>query len=323
MHSTDNDWQDHEFMLDDKKNVLEAKRCGYVAIVGRPNVGKSTLLNHLLGKKVSITSRRPQTTRHQILGIHTRECIQTIYVDTPGMSSNTNRKIHKYMNKEAVKALMDVNLIVFVVDRCVWLQDDQWILNNIISAKCPVIVAVNKIDRVLHKNDLIEYFKILAGYAEFLAIVPISAQNGKNIKQLQDQISQKIPVGKHLFEKDQFTDRNSRFLVAELIREKIMRQLGDELPYSVAVEIESFKRVERSSGVLWDIQGSIFVERSGQKAIVIGNGGERLKKIGQEARLGMENLLGNKVMLRLWVKVRRGWSNDVRALQSLGYEYSG
>ena len=323
MDSTDNDWQDHELILDDKENVLEATRCGYVAIVGRTNVGNSSLLNHLFGNKVYITSRRPQTTRHQILGIHTQDCIQTIYVDTPGMSSNTSRKIHKYMNKEAVKALMDVNLIVFVVDRCVWMQDDQWILNNIISAKCPVIVAVNKIDRVLHKNDLIEYFKTLAGYAEFLAIVPISAQNGKNIKQLQEQISQKIPVGKHLFEKDQFTDRNSRFLVAELIREKIMRQLGDELPYSVAVEIESFKRVERSSGVLWDIQGSIFVERSGQKAIVIGNGGERLKKIGQEARLGMENLLGDKVMLRLWVKVRRGWSNDVRALQSLGYDYTG
>lgn len=299
-----------------------AGRCGYVAIVGRPNVGKSTLLNHLLGQKLSITSRRPQTTRHQVLGIKTEQGVQTVYVDTPGMHKVQKKAINRYMNKAASSALDGIDAIVFVVDRLAWSEEDQMVLDKVQGARCPVILAVNKVDKIQDKGQLIPHLEMLSAKMAFHAVVPISAQQGHNLKQLDEMINQLIPEGVHHFPEDQLTDRSSRFLAAELVREKVMRQLGDELPYEVAVEIEEFKHEMRPKGPLLTISALILVERSGQKAIVIGERGARLKKIGQDARKDMEQLFDAKVMLNLWVKVKAGWSDDERALKSLGYDHN-
>lgn len=300
----------------------EPSRCGYVAIVGRPNVGKSTLLNHLLGQKLSITSRRPQTTRHQVLGIKTEHGHQTVYVDTPGMHKVQKKAINRYMNKAASSALAGIDAIVFVVDRLTWNEEDQMVLDKVKGARCPVILAVNKVDKIGDKTLLIPHLESLSEKMDFHAVVPISAQHGHNLKPLEDMITQLIPEGVHHFPEDQLTDRSSRFLAAELVREKVMRQLGDELPYEVTVEIEEFKHEMRPKGPLLTISALILVERAGQKAIVIGDRGARLKKIGQEARKDMEHLFDAKVMLNLWVKVKAGWSDDERALKSLGYDHN-
>ena len=297
-------------------------RCGYVAIVGRPNVGKSTLLNHLIGQKLSITSRRPQTTRHQVIGIKTEQGIQTVYVDTPGMHKVQKKAINRYMNRAANSALTGIDLIVLVVDRLVWTEEDQMVLDRVKSARCSVILAVNKVDKVNDKSLLIPHLETLAKKAGFFQVVPISAQHGHNLKQLGAMIEQQMPEGVHHFPEDQLTDRSSRFLAAELVREKVMRQLGDELPYEVTVEIEEFSHEQRPKGPLLTISALILVERAGQKAIVIGDKGGRLKKIGQEARKDMEQMFDSKVMLNLWVKVKAGWSDDERALKSLGYDHN-
>ncbi|KEQ15366.1 GTPase Era [Endozoicomonas montiporae] len=297
-------------------------RCGYVAIVGRPNVGKSTLLNHILGQKLSITSRRPQTTRHQVLGIKTEDGIQTIYVDTPGMHKEQKKAINRYMNRAATSALTGVDAIVFVVDRLKWNHEDQLVLDKLQHASCPVILAVNKVDRIEDKAELMPHLQELADKHDFKAIMPISAQHGHNLKELETMIEGMMPESIHFYPEDQVTDRSSRFMAAELVREKIMRQLGDELPYEMTVEIEEFKHEMRPKGPLLTISALILVERQGQKAIVIGDKGARLKTIGQEARKDMEHMFDAKVMLNLWVKVKGGWSDDDRALKSLGYDYS-
>ena len=302
--------------------LTATSRCGYVAIVGRPNVGKSTLLNHLLGQKLSITSRRPQTTRHQVLGIKTEQGVQTVYVDTPGMHKVQKKAINRYMNKAASSALAGIDAIVFVVDRLTWTEEDQMVLDKVQGAHCPVILAVNKVDKIQDKGQLIPHLEMLSAKMHFHTVVPISAQHGHNLKQLEELINQLIPEGVHHFPEDQLTDRSSRFLAAELVREKVMRQLGDELPYEVTVEIEEFKQEMRPKGPLLTISALILVERGGQKAIVIGERGTRLKKIGQEARKDMEQLFDAKVMLNLWVKVKAGWSDDERALKSLGYDHN-
>lgn len=311
----------YEFNLSDPCSKLS--RCGYVAIVGRPNVGKSTLLNHLLGQKLSITSRRPQTTRHQVLGIKTEQGVQTVYVDTPGMHKVQKKAINRYMNKAASSALLaGIDLIVFVVDRLAWNEEDQMVLEKVKGARCPVILAVNKVDKISDKVQLIPHIELLSTKMDFHAVVPISARHGHNLKQLDDIITPLMPEGIHHFPEDQLTDRSSRFLAAELVREKIMRQLGDELPYEVTVEIEEFKHEARPKGPLLTISALILVEKAGQKAIVIGDRGARLKKIGQEARGDMEHMFDSKVMLNLWVKVKAGWSDDERALKSLGYNHN-
>ena len=299
-----------------------ATRCGYVAIVGRPNVGKSTLLNHILGQKLSITSRRPQTTRHQVLGIKTEGDTQTIYVDTPGMHKIQKKAINRYMNRAATSALTGVDVVVFVVDQLKWTEEDQLVLDKLAHAPCPVILVINKVDRIQEKEALMPYLAELAEKADFKAIMPISAQHGHNLDKLESMIEEMMPQSMHFFPEDQITDRSSRFLAAELVREKIMRQLGDELPYEMAVEIEEFKHEMRPKGPLLTISALILVERSSQKAIVIGDKGARLKLIGQEARADMERMFDSKVMLNLWVKVKGGWSDDDRALKSLGYDYS-
>ncbi len=290
-------------------------RCGYIAIVGRPNVGKSTLLNHILGQKLSITSRKPQTTRHQVLGIKTEGDIQAIYVDTPGLHLRDEKAINRYMNRAASAALADVDLALFVVDRDRWTDEDDLVLEKLRHAECPVVLVVNKIDRLADKVELLPLIESLSSRFEFADIVPVSALRGHNRDDLETLIHGYLPEGIHLFPEDQITNRSERFLAAELVREKIMRQLGEEVPYAMTVEIEEFKASPR----LIEISALILVERQGQKKILIGEGGSRLRQIGTEARKDMEKAFDSKVMLRLWVKVKSGWSDDERALRSLGY----
>ena len=297
-----------------KKN--RGKKCGYVAIIGRPNVGKSTLLNHILGSKLSITSRKPQTTRHNLLGIKTTENAQIIFVDTPGMHFNQKKALNRYMNQEAESALKDVDVIVFVVDRDTWNETDKIVAEEVFKSKIPVIITINKFDKISPNNGLISHIQALSDQYPNAIIVPVSALYGNQLDILESEITKILPVGEYFFPDEQITDKTERFLVAELVREKITRQLGAELPYETTIEIESFKHEKK----ICYINALILVEREGQKIIMIGDKGERLKKIGQEARLDMERLLEKKVMLTLWVKVKRGWSDDTRALQSLGYK---
>ena len=291
-------------------------RCGYVAIVGRPNVGKSTLLNHLLGQKISITSRKPQTTRHQVLGIKTEDNHQIIFVDTPGLHKDAGKAINRYMNRAASAAIRDVDLVIFVVDRTAWTEEDSIVLEQIEQSGLPTMLVVNKIDLLADKTELLPHLQSLAARAEFSAILPVSALRQHNVDALEEQILTLLPESGHFFPEDQITDRSQRFLAAEIVREKIMRQLGDELPYSIAVEIEEFAQ----EGEVLHISAVIFVERTGQKRILIGDKGSRLRSIGSDARRDMEGLFDSKVMLRLWVKVKSGWSDDERALRSLGYD---
>ncbi|WP_444931753.1 GTPase Era [Microbulbifer sp. SSSA002] len=293
----------------------QPSRCGYVAIVGRPNVGKSTLLNHLLGQKLAITSRKPQTTRHNMLGIKTEGPNQIIFVDTPGLHSDQEKAINRYMNRAAASAARDVDAVVFVVERTRWSEADQLVADKLRGIKCPLIIAVNKVDQLEDKADLLPQLQALAEQHPKAEIVPISALRNVNLDALEEVILKHLPEGQHFFPEDQVTDRSSRFLAAEIVREKIMRQLGAEVPYQVTVEVEEFTQ----EGKVLHISAAILVERSGQKRILIGNKGERIKQIGSQAREDMERMFDNKVMLNLWVKVKSGWSDDERALRSLGY----
>ena len=291
-------------------------KCGYIAIVGRPNVGKSTLLNRILGQKLSITSRKPQTTRHQILGMKTTDDVQAIYVDTPGLHEGYSEKaLNRYINKVASNAIKDVDLVVFVVDRTKWMPEDEVVLQKIIGANVPCILVINKVDHLADKSTLLPHLQEVSQKMNFLEVVPVSAKLGNNVEQLEASIAKYIPEGMHFYDRDQFTDRSVRFLAAELVREKIMRQLGDELPYSMTVEIEKFE----DNGKIITIHALILVEREGQKKILIGDKGERIKQIGTDARLDMEKMFDSKVMLNTWVKVKGGWADDERALKSLGY----
>jgi len=292
------------------------ERCGYIAIVGRPNVGKSTLLNRILGQKLSITSRKPQTTRHQILGMKTEGDVQAIYVDTPGLHEGyTEKALNRYINKVASSTIKDVDLAVFVIDRTKWTNEDQVVMEKIKAANVPCILVVNKVDFLAEKTDLLPFLQEVSQKMDFISVIPISAKHGKNVPELEEKIAEQLPEGMHYYDKDQFTDRSARFLAAELVREKIMRQLGDELPYSMTVEIEKFEETED----LITIHALILVERDGQKKILIGDKGARIKQIGMDARKDMENMFDCKVMLHTWVKVKGGWADDDRALKSLGY----
>lgn len=290
--------------------------CGFIAIVGRPNVGKSTLLNKILGQKISITSRKAQTTRHRIVGIKTEGAYQEIYVDTPGLHIEEKQAINRLMNRAASSAIGDVDLIIFVVDGTHWNADDEMVLNKLRNAKAPVVLAINKVDNIKNKDDLLPFITDLSSKFNFAHIVPISAQRGNNVHELEKIVRQSLREGVHHFPEDYVTDRSQRFMASEIIREKLMRFTGEELPYSVTVEIEQFKVNERGT---YEINGLILVEREGQKKMVIGAGGQKIKTIGMEARADMERLFDNKVHLELWVKVKSGWADDERALRSLGY----
>ncbi|MEJ2531440.1 MAG: GTPase Era [Halioglobus sp.] len=296
--------------------ATEQRRCGYVAIVGRPNVGKSTLLNYLLGQKISITSRKPQTTRHRVLGIKTEGNHQIIFVDTPGLHKAEERAINRYMNRAASSTLRDVDVVLFVVDRTAWTEEDDMVLERVVQSGLPTLLVVNKVDLLEDKSLLLPQLQALSAKAPFKAIVPVSALRRQNLVELEQEILRLLPESDHFFPEEQITDRSQRFLAAEIVREKITRQLGDELPYAVTVEIETFAR----EGDVLHISAVIFVERKGQKKILIGEGGSRLRSIGTDARQDMELLFDSRVMLRLWVKVKSGWSDDERALRSLGYD---
>lgn len=290
--------------------------CGFIAIVGRPNVGKSTLLNKILGQKISITSRKAQTTRHRILGIKTEGAYQEIYVDTPGLHIEEKRAINRLMNRAASSAIGDVDMVIFVVEGTKWTDDDEMVLNKLRSTKAPVVLAINKIDNIQNKDELLPHITELSAKFPFKEIIPISGQRGKNVHILEKFVRESLKEGIHHYPEEYVTDRSQRFMASEIIREKLMRFMGEELPYSVTVEVEQFKTNERGT---YEINGLILVEREGQKKMVIGNKGQKIKVIGTEARADMERLFDNKVHLELWVKVKAGWADDERALRSLGY----
>ena len=291
------------------------QRCGYVAIVGRPNVGKSTLLNFILGMKLSITSRKPQTTRHQIIGVKTTGNVQAIYVDTPGIHQRRGTAINKYMNRAATSVLNDVDVILFLVQVKQWTEEDQAIIEKLASVECPVLLVVNKMDKLASKKELLPIISELSERYDFAEIVPVSAMNGMNVDVLEQKISPLLPENAHFYPGDQVTDRSMRFLASEIIREKLIRELGQELPYTSTVDIDKYIEDED----LVRIHATIYVESTGQKAIIIGKKGARLKSIGTAARQDISKMIETKVYLNLWVKVREGWSNDERALRGLGY----
>ncbi len=290
-------------------------RCGLVAIVGRPNVGKSTLLNHLLRQKISITSRKPQTTRHRILGINSDKDTQCIFVDTPGLHAKHDKALNRAMNDAVASTVQDVDLILFVVERFVWNDTDELVLNLLKKTKTPVILLINKIDLIKDKEELLPHIGVLSAKHDFAEIIPVSALGGHNLDAIESTVKNFLPKSPFLFPEDQITDRSSRFLAAELIREKVTRQLGEEIPYEITVEIEKYEQL----GSVLHIHGLILVDKKGQKRIIIGKDGDRLKQIGSAAREDMEKTFESKVMLNLWVKVKSGWADDERALQSLGY----
>ena len=291
-------------------------RCGYIAIVGRPNVGKSTLLNAILGQKLSITSRKPQTTRHQILGIKTTATEQNIYVDTPGLHRDRHRALNRYMNQAAIGAIEAVDVVILVVDARTWTEEDDTVLRVVNRTKAACIVALNKLDQLERRSDLLALLKQTAERAEFEHIIPISALKGDNLVELERAAAALLPVASALFPDDQLTDRSTRFVAAEIVREKFIEHLGQELPYQLSVEIEYFEEGEREV----NIGAVVWVERKGQKGIIIGKQGRTMKSVGIEARSDLQTLLDTKVNLKLWAKVKEGWSNDDRALTILGYD---
>jgi len=291
-------------------------RCGLVAIVGRANVGKSTYLNAALGQKLSITSRKPQTTRHRLLGIKNTPDAQLIFIDTPGFQIKPRRRLNRSMNREAHRAIDDVDVIVLMVEAQRWNAEDQGVCRRVAQARAPVLLAVNKVDRVSRKEDLLPYLDSVSKHAAFAEIVPVSAQERVNLDRLEACIVERLPPGPRLFPEDQLTDANDRFLCSEIIREKLMRQLGEELPYSVCVVIEQL--VEEKS--LLRIAATIWVEKASQKGIVIGAGGKALKTIATDARHELETFFGKRVHLETWVKVQERWADDAKALQQLGLD---
>ena len=289
--------------------------CGYVALIGQPNVGKSTLMNHLLRQKISITSRKPQTTRHRILGISTNAAGQAIYLDTPGMHQNEKRALNRYLNRTADTTLLGVNLVVWLKDRLAWETYDDVIFKKLQRAKLPVVLVVNKVDRIIDKDTVFAFFDDAQKRFPFEHLIPVSALKGTNLDKLESLIMELLPEGEPIYPEDQVTDRPERFLAAEIIREKLTRRLGQELPYALTVEIE---RYDAEPGIT-KIYAIIWVERETQKNMVIGKQGHMLKKVGSDARVDIEKLIDKKVYLQLWVKVKRGWSDSERALQSLGF----
>ena len=291
-------------------------RSGFAALVGRPNVGKSTLLNALIGAKLSIVTPRPQTTRHRILGILTLPQAQIAFLDTPGLHLKATRALNKAMNRTAAAALEGADLAVLVVEALRWTREDQLVLERIVRAHRPVIAAVNKIDRVRPRERLLPYLAELTQRHEFLAIVPVAARGGDNIEDLKHTIAAQLPRSPALFPEGELTDRTLSFRIAETIREKLTLELNQEVPYGIAVEVE---RLAQEEGQL-AVDAAIWVDREGQKPIVIGAGGERLKRVGRTARLALNGMLGQRLHLNLWVKVRDNWADSARALHELGVE---
>jgi GTP-binding protein Era len=296
--------------------MAETQLCGYVALVGRPNVGKSTLLNHLVGRKLSITSRKPQTTRHNLLGVDTNGRAQAIYVDTPGIHDGSGRAMNRYMVRTATSALHDVDIVVVVLERLRLGDEDLHVIDLVRAARGRKMCVINKIDQMESPDQLLPHIARLDAMGVFEEIIPVSALRGTGLDRLKQAVHERLPEGPHLFPPDQVTDRSERFIAGEIVREKLMRRLGDELPHRITVVIENYVVKER----IVDIDATIFVEREGQKAIIIGRGGALLKSVGQDARADIEALIERKVMLRLWVKVKAGWTNNEAGLRRLGFD---
>jgi len=294
---------------------MDELKSGHVAIVGRPNVGKSTLLNRLIGEKISIVSRKAQTTRHKITGILTRPDVQFVFVDTPGFQTRHTGALNRAMNRGVTEALAGVDVIVLVIEAGHFEPEDQAVI-RLLPKDRPVVLAINKLDRLKDKATLLPMLASLAEAFPFAAIVPVSAAKGTQVEDLLAEVKKHLPHGEILFGEDEITDRSERFLAAEYIREKLFRQLGDELPYAATVNIEKFEQ----DGALRRISAVIVVDRPAHKGIVIGKGGQTLKRIATEARQDMERLFAGKVFLEVFVQVKSGWSDDERLLKSLGYE---
>ena len=288
---------------------------GYIAIVGRPNVGKSTLLNHLIGQKISITSRKAQTTRHRIIGILTEDSMQFVFVDTPGFQTQHLNTLNKGLNKVVTSSLRDVNVVMFVIEARHFDERDRLVM-NLLPKDAPVILVINKVDNLEVKGELLPFMQEISKEREFAAIVPVSAKHDKQLDTLLDALRPFIPEGEKIYPEDEITDRNEKFLAAEIVREKVFRFTGEELPYSVSVVIEQFKL----EGKLRRIHAAILVDKDAHKAMLIGKNGEKLKEIATQARLDMEKLFDGKVFLEVWIKVRSGWADSPQMLKSLGYE---
>lgn len=299
----------------DNKGPNTGFRTGYVAIVGRPNVGKSTLLNRLVGQKISIVSRKAQTTRHRIAGILTTEAAQLVFVDTPGFQTAHRNALNRAMNRSVVNTLSDVDAVALILEAGRFGDDDRAVI-RLLPEGVPVVVVINKVDRLSDKSRLLPFIAHLQAETGFSEFVPVSAEKGLGVDALAAMLEKLLPEGAPVFAPDDITDRSERFLAAEFLREKIFRQLGEELPYGVAVEIEKFEQ----KGVLRHIHAAIIVDKDNHKGIVIGEKGARLKRIGADARRDLEGLFGGKVFLELWVKVKSGWADDERAIKSLGYD---
>lgn len=298
-------------MKEDNKH----SKCGYIAIVGRPNVGKSTLLNTVLGQKISIISDKPQTTRCQILGIKTIDADQAIYIDTPGLHKAEKRAMNRYMNRLASSVILDADVIIFMIEAGIWQEEDELVLEKLKHAKASVILAINKVDTVKDKNQLLPFIDSLKEKFDFAHIIPLSLTKNENVGTLEREAMKFLPEHPHFYPDEQVTDKSEKFQIAELIREKIIRATGQEIPYSSTVEVEELKyepKLVRISAIIW-------VERSGQKIIIIGKRGEKLKKIGTQARKDIQALIKKKVFLQLWVKVKDRWTDDETMLQGLGY----
>ncbi len=290
-------------------------QCGTVSIAGRPNVGKSTLLNHLVGQKLSITAHKPQTTRHRIHGIKTEGDLQVVYVDTPGIHTQGKRALNQVLNRTASTALYDVDLVLLLVQAGVWNADDQRAYDLVSQTGVPFYLVINKVDLVKQKDELLPFIEKLPRHDKLQDVLIVSAKNGSGIDGLEEAVAKHIPEGEFHYDEDELTDRSSRFLAAESVREQLTRLLSAELPYSLSVDIEQYEQ----SADLIRIGAVIFVEKNSQKGIVIGKGGEKLKEVGTRARVSLESLFDCKVFLQLWVRVKDGWADDERALRSLGY----
>jgi len=302
--------------LRENKSKNKQTYCGYVTILGRPNVGKSTLLNNLIGQKLSITSRKPQTTRRHTIGVNTDENYQIIYIDTPGLQDSPINAMNRYMNKEATNALAGIDVLIYVVEALKWTALDEHILGLIKDNTAPIILAINKMDKIKDKETMLPFLKELSGKMNFKEIIPISALSRKSLRPLEKSIKKLLPTGSFQYPDDQITDKSQRYFAAEFIREKLIKRLGEELPYTTTVTIDSFVEKEK----IIHIDAIIWVASKGQKTIVIGQKGAGLKAVGEQARKDMERMFENKVFLRTWVKVKDKWMDNELAIKQLGFD---
>jgi len=302
--------------LRENKSKNKQTYCGYVTILGRPNVGKSTLLNNLIGQKLSITSRKPQTTRRHTIGVNTDKNHQIIYIDTPGLQDSPINAMNRYMNKEATNALAGIDVLIYVIEALKWTALDEYILGLIKDNTAPIILAINKMDKIKDKETILPFLKELSGKMNFKEIIPVSALSRKSLRPLEKSIKKLLPTGSFQYPDDQITDKSQRYFAAEFIREKLIKRLGEELPYTTTVTIDSFVEKEK----IIHIDAIIWVASKGQKTIVIGQKGAGLKAVGEQARKDMERMFENKVFLRTWVKVKDKWMDNELAIKQLGFD---